>query len=142
MKNDVLTVERTYDVPADRIWLGLTDNNELKKWFFVFKDFKPKPGFKFDFMGGPDEGPHFLHLCEISQLIEGKKLAYTWRYDGYPGNSEVCWELFEKDGKTRVVISHSGLESFAENGKDFSKESFKGGWSYFLNDALRRYLEE
>ncbi|WP_316829209.1 SRPBCC domain-containing protein [Pedobacter aquatilis] len=141
MKNDPLIVERVYDVPAEKIWKALTDNNEIKKWYFQLKDFKPKTGFKFDFLGGPEEGPQFLHLCEITQIIDGKKLAYTWRYDGYPGNSEVSWELFEKADKTRVVITHTGLESLAENGKDFTKESFKGGWTYFLNDALKNYLE-
>ncbi|MCZ4222862.1 SRPBCC family protein [Pedobacter rhodius] len=141
MKTDALIVEHTYNVPANKIWSALTDNNEIKKWYFQLKDFKPEVGFKFDFLGGPEEGPHFLHLCEITQLIEERKLAYSWRYDGYPGNSEVCWELFEKADQTRVVITHSGIESFSENGKDFAKDSFKGGWTYFLNDALKNYLE-
>ncbi|RZL41938.1 MAG: SRPBCC domain-containing protein [Pedobacter sp.] len=142
MKTDSLIVEHTYNKPAAKIWNALTNNLEIKKWYFQLKNFKPEVGFKFDFLGGPEEGPHFLHLCEITQLVEGKKLAYTWRYDGYPGNSEVSWELFEKSGQTRVVITHTGLESFAENGKDFSKDSFKGGWTYFLNDALKNYLEQ
>ena len=67
-------------------------------------------------------------------------MAYTWRYDGYPGNSEVSWELFEKAEKTRVVITHNGLETFAENGENFSKDSFKAGWTYFFGDALKNYL--
>ena len=142
MKSDSLIVENTYNVAADKIWKGLTDNDEIKKWYFQLKDFKPEIGFKFEFLGGPEEGPHFLHLCEITQLVESQKLAYTWRYDGYPGNSEVSWELFEQAGQTRVVITHTGLESFSENGKDFSKDSFKGGWTYFLNDALKNYLEQ
>ncbi|RYD79934.1 MAG: SRPBCC domain-containing protein [Sphingobacteriales bacterium] len=142
METDLLILEHTYNVPAEKIWKGLTDNNELKKWYFHLKDFKPKIGFKFDFMGGPEEGPHFLHLCEITDLVEGRKLAYTWRYDGYPGNSEVTWEIFENSEKTRVVITHSGLESFAHNGKDFNRDNFRAGWTYFLNDALENYLGE
>jgi len=141
MKTNAVVVEHTFNVPALKIWKGLTDNNEIKKWYFQLKDFKPKVGFKFDFIGGADDGEQFLHLCEITQIVAGAKLAYTWRYDGYPGNSEVCWELAEKDGKTRVVITHTGIESFAENGKDFSKDSFTAGWTYFLSDALKRYIE-
>lgn len=138
--NRPLIVEQVYNVDADKIWKALTDNTKLKKWYFQLKDFKPKVGFKFDFLGGPEEGPHFLHLCEITEIVEGRKLAYTWRYDGYPGNSEVSWELFEKAEKTRVVITHTGLETFEENGKNFSKDSFKAGWTFFLSDALKNYL--
>ncbi|KQR67429.1 SRPBCC domain-containing protein [Pedobacter sp. Leaf176] len=135
-----LILEYLYNVEAVKIWTALTDNNEIKKWFFQLKDFKPKIGYKFDFSGGPEQGPHYLHLCEITELVEGRKLAYTWRYDGYPGNSEVCWELFEKAGQTRVVITHTGLETFSENGENFSKGSFKAGWTYFLSNALKNYL--
>lgn len=135
-----LILEYLYDVEAVKIWTALTDNNEIKKWFFQLKDFKPKIGYKFDFSGGPEQGPHYLHLCEITEHVEGRKLAYTWRYDGYPGNSEVCWELFEKAGQTRVVITHTGLETFSENGENFSKGSFEAGWTYFLSNALKNYL--
>jgi len=141
MEKKPLIVESIYDVPTEKVWNALTDNSEIKKWYFQLQDFKPKVGFKFDFLGGPDEGPQFLHLCEITQIEEGKKIAYTWKYDNYPGNSEITWELFEAGDKTRLTLTHTGLESFAENGKDFSKESFKGGWNYFLNDALKKYLE-
>lgn len=141
MEKKPLIVESVYDAPIENVWNALTDNNEIKKWYFQLQDFKPKIGFKFDFLGGSDEGPQFLHLCEITQLEEGKKIAYTWKYDNYPGNSEITWELFETGDKTRLTLTHSGLDSFAENGEDFSKESFKGGWNYFLNDALKKYLE-
>ncbi|WP_421946280.1 SRPBCC family protein [Pedobacter sp.] len=77
----------------------------------------------------------------MTQVEDGKKLAYTWRYDNYPGNSEITWEIFDNGDKTRVTLTHTDLESFEENGKDFSKDSFKGGWTYFLNDALKGYLE-
>lgn len=142
MKNDPVVVERIYDTPIETIWNALTDNNEIKKWYFKLEDFKPKVGFKFDFTGGSGEGQQYLHLCEITEIIENRKLAYSWRYDGYPGNSVVNWELFDQGDKTLVRITHTGLKSFAENGRDFSKESFKGGWTYFLDDALKGYLKQ
>jgi len=142
MKNDPVIVERVYNVHTKDIWNVLTDNNEIKKRYFQLKDFKPKVGFKFDFLGGADEGPKYLHLCEITEIIEGKKIAYSWQYDGYSGNSIVNWELFDQGDKTLVRITHTGLETFDENGKDFSKESFRGGWTYFLNDALKNHLSK
>ncbi|WP_293303972.1 SRPBCC family protein [Pedobacter sp. UBA5917] len=141
MENEPVIVERVYNAPIDKVWKALTDNSEIKQWYFQLKEFKPEIGFKFQFTGGADDGPQYLHLCEITELVEGKKLAYTWRYDGLAGNSEVSWALFEQGDKTLLKLTHTGLESFAANGPDFAKTSFNGGWNYFVNDALKKYLE-
>jgi len=141
MDNQPVIVEATYNQPKNEVWKALTNNDELKKWYFQLEDFKPEVGFKFQFTGGPDDGPQYLHLCQITQVVVEQKLAYTWRYDGFPGNSEITWELFDDSHGCRLRLTHTGLESFTKNGKDFSKESFNGGWNYFVNDALKNYLE-
>jgi len=141
MENEPVIVKRIYNVPIEKVWNALTDNNEIKQWYFQLADFKPEVGFKFQFSGGADNGHQYLHLCEVTEVIPGKKIAYTWRYDGLPGNSEVSWELFEQGDKTLLKLTHTGLESFVTNGLDFAKSSFNGGWNYFLNEALSKYLE-
>lgn len=141
MKTDPLVIERTYNAPIDKVWRALTNNDELKNWYFKLEEFKPEIGFKFDFLGGPDDGPQYLHLCEITELVEGKKIAYTWRYDNYPGSSTVRWELFDKGDQTLLRLTHEGLHTFDGIGKDFKKESFNEGWTYFVHTALKGYLE-
>ncbi|WP_231459411.1 MULTISPECIES: SRPBCC domain-containing protein [unclassified Pedobacter] len=141
MNKEPLIVEKVYNVPAVKVWDALTNIEKIKKWYFQIDDFKAKVGFKFDFVGGPDDGPQYLHLCEITKVEEKKLIAYTWRYDNYPGNSEITWQLFDNGDTTQLKLTHVGLETFKENGKDFVKENFKSGWSYFLNDALQAYLE-
>lgn len=141
MSSKPVIVERTFNAPSAKVWSAITDLDEMRKWYFQLKDFKLKVGFKFDFMGGPEEGPQYLHLCEITEIEEGKKLAYSWRYDNYPGNSIVCWELFDKGEQTLVRITHTGLETIAENGPAFAKANFVEGWTYFLYTALKGYLE-
>ncbi|MDQ8053756.1 MAG: SRPBCC domain-containing protein [Pedobacter sp.] len=141
MKTDPLIIERMYEVSPDKIWRALTVNDELQKWYFKLKEFHPKVGFKFDFIGGPEEGPQYLHLCEITEIVEGKKIAYTWRYDNYPGNSTITWELFDQGGQTLLRLTHEDIHTFEENGPNFTKESFKGGWTYFVHTALKEYLE-
>ena len=140
VNREPVIIESTFPVPIEKVWSALTHNHELKKWYFQLEEFKPEIGFKFQFSGGPEDGPQFLHLCEITQIVQGKKIAYTWKYDSYPGDSEIIWELIETGENTKLKLTHTGLESFEENGKDFSKESFKGGWNYFVNDALKNYL--
>jgi uncharacterized protein YndB with AHSA1/START domain len=141
MNTQPVIVERLFNASIARVWSAITNNDEMKKWYFQLESFQPKVGFKFNFMGGPDKEHQYLHLCEVMEVIEGKKIAYTWRYDNYPGNSLVSWELFDKGEQTLLRITHTGLETFAEAGKDFAKSNFNEGWTYFLYKALKGYIE-
>ncbi|WP_443943518.1 SRPBCC family protein [Pedobacter sp. AW1-32] len=142
MENQPIFVKAIYHVPIDKVWAALTENEQLRKWYFQLEEFKPEIGFTFEFSGGPDEGPQYVHQCEVIELVPGRKIAYTWRYKGYAGNSEVTWALSEDGDFTKLVLSHSGTESFASGGANFTRESFTGGWNYFANDALKKYLEQ
>lgn len=141
MKKESILVERTFNVPVAKVWSALTDTKEMKQWYFDIEKFEPKAGFKFDFMGGPDGGPQYLHLCEITEAKENEKLAHTWRYDNYPGNSLVCWQLMDKGDKTILRLVHSDIHTLEEGGPDFSKENFTEGWNHILHTSLKGYLE-
>ena len=83
----------------------------------------------------------YLHLCEIIDAIPEKKLSHTWRYDGYPGNTMVTFELTEQDGKTLLRLSHQGIETFPEDNEDLSIGNFIAGWNSIIHVSLRNYLE-
>jgi uncharacterized protein YndB with AHSA1/START domain len=139
MKNEPLVFERTYDAPIEKVWQALTDSEKMKAWYFDLPGFKPEVGYEFTFSGGPEEGVQYLHLCKVTEAIPNKKIAYTWRYDGYPGNSEVSFELFDENGKTRLKLTHAGLETFPADNPDFDKSNFNEGWTYFVG-SLGDYL--
>jgi len=40
------------------------------------------------------EGFKYCHRCKVTEAIPNKRLAYTWRYEGYAGDSLVTFELF------------------------------------------------
>ncbi|WP_293301211.1 SRPBCC domain-containing protein [Pedobacter sp. UBA4863] len=141
MKKDSILVERTFNAPIDKVWRALTAHTEMKKWYFNIEKFEPKVGFKFDFMGGSDAGPQYLHLCEITEAKENEKLAHTWRYDNYPGNSLVCWQLMDKGEQTLVRLTHTDVHTLAEGGADFAKENFIEGWNYIVHTNLKNHLE-
>jgi len=75
-------------------------------------------------------------------VIKQKKLSYTWRYENYEGNSLVSFELFAEGDKTKLKLTHKGIETFANNGNDFKKESFAEGWNYIVGKSLPAYLEK
>ena len=141
--NEPFVIERTYDAPVEKVWKALTDKNEMKQWYFDLKEFKPEPGFEFQFYGEGKNGEKFLHLCKITDVLKNKKLRYSWRYDGYEGISFVTFELFDEGEKTRLKLTHEGLESFPKTANnDFAKENFAEGWTYITGTSLKEYLEK
>jgi uncharacterized protein YndB with AHSA1/START domain len=139
MSNQPFVIEQVYDVPVSKVWDAITDNEQMKKWYFQIPDFNPTVGFEFSFSGGAKG--EYKHLCKVTEVIPGKKLTYGWRYEGYPGNSFVSFGLFEEGLKTKLKLTHTGLESFKDAGSDFGPEKFTEGWTYILGTSLRLYLE-
>lgn len=134
-----LVVERTLQAPIGKVWHAITDVTEMRKWYFDLKDFKPEVGFKFNFTAG-NEGKEFLHLCEVTEVVSGRSITYSWRYDGFEGNSFVTFALEPIDANTTTLtISHAGLETFPKQ-EDFARKNFNQGWSYF-GDAIKKYVE-
>jgi uncharacterized protein YndB with AHSA1/START domain len=141
MKNDPFVIERTYNAPIAKAWKAITDRNDMKQWYFDLAEFKPEVGFEFQFLAGSDE-KKYLHRCKISEVLPGKKLTYSWRYDGYEGNSFVTFELYEEGKNTRLKLTHTGLETFPKNNPDFAKESFAKGWTYIIGTSLKEFIEK
>lgn len=141
MKNEPFVIERTLNAPIDQVWKAITDKDQMKQWYFDLAEFKPEVGFKFSFSGGSDE-QQYLHLCEVTEVVAGKRLQYSWRYDQYPGNSFVTFELFDEGGKTRLKLTHEGLETFPTDNKDFARESFSAGWTYIIGKSIVEYFEK
>ncbi|UII34703.1 SRPBCC domain-containing protein [Fulvivirga ulvae] len=135
-----VVIERTYNAPIDRVWSAITDKEKMKEWYFDLEDFKPQVGFKFQFEGGTEE-KCYLHLCEVTEVVPGKKLQYSWKYDGYAGNSFVTFELFDLEGQTKLKLTHTGLGTFPESNPDLARENFVGGWEDIIGRSLKQYLE-
>lgn len=135
-----LVKEITLNAPVSKVWKAITDKEQMKKWYFDLAEFTPEVGFEFRFEGG-DENRSYLHLCKVTEVIEGKKLTYSWRYDGFEGNSFVSWELFDEGGKTKLVLTHTGLESFPESNPDLAIKNFEHGWNEIIGSSLVKYLE-
>jgi len=106
---EAVVVERTFNAPVGRVWKALTDADEMRVWYFDLKEFKPEVGFEFEFII-EHEGMKYHHLCKVTEVIPQKRIAYTWRYKGEPGDSLVTFELFADGNKTKLRLTHEGLE--------------------------------
>lgn len=136
-----LVVEEILNAPVNRVWNAITDKDEMKRWYFDFAEFKPIVGFEFQFYGGTEE-KQFLHLCKIIEVFPDQKLSYSWRYDGYTGNSVVIFELFEEGEQTRLKLTHEGLETFPSETRDFNRENFFAGWTYIIGTSLKEFVDK
>lgn len=140
MKNEPFVIERTFNAPVAKVWKAITDKEDMKVWYFTIKDFKPEVGFEFQFTGSDNE-VSFLHLCKVTAVEVNKKLAYSWTYAEYEGYSVVTIELFPEGDKTRLRLTHEGLESFPANNKSFTRASFTQGWNQIIGTNLKDFLE-
>jgi len=140
MNNEPFVIERTYNAPVEKVWKAITDRDLMQQWYFNIAAFKPEVGFEFTFDGGSKEKT-YTHLCKILEVIPNKKLSYSWRYKDYEGYSVVTFELFDEGEKTRLKLTHTGLETFPQVSKGFSKESFTQGWTHIIGTSLKNFVE-
>jgi uncharacterized protein YndB with AHSA1/START domain len=141
MKPEPIVIERTYNASADRVWKAITDTDQMRQWFFDLVEFKPEQGFEFQFKGGREDRI-FTHLCRVTEVIVGSKISYSWTYDGFEGDTLVTFELFPEGNKTRLRLTHSGLETLPINNPDFAKENFVMGWNGIIGESLKTFLEK
>lgn len=142
MQNDMpVVVTQTYAVPKHKVWDALTNKDQMQQWYFKLDEFKPEPGFRFEFEGGT-ETTKYKHLCEVIDVVTGEKLTHSWQYDGYAGRSFVTWQLSDREQGTLVSLTHEKLETLPESNPDFKKENFLQGWTSILGTSLKNFLEE
>ena len=137
-KGETLTVERLLEAPVALVWRCITTPEDMVRWFFDLKEFKPQPGFEFEFTV-EHQGMTYRHLCKVTEVIPQKKLAYIWRYDGHKGNSLVTYELFAEGNRTRLKLTHDGLETFPDT-PSFARKNFERGWNS-ISSALKDFVD-
>jgi uncharacterized protein YndB with AHSA1/START domain len=140
MKQEPFVIERIYNASVNKVWKAITDKDQMKQWYFDIAEFKAEPGFEFQFKAG-NEGKMYVHLCKIIEVIENRRLSYSWRYEGHEGNSVVTFELFAEGDNTRLKLTHECLETFPQDKPDFRKESFAAGWTQIIGSSLREFVE-
>lgn len=137
-----IEIEESFYVPIEKVWNALTDVDEMKRWYFDNIDsFIPDIGAKSRFAVNSGERI-FTHLWEIIDVVPYRKIAYTWKYLEYKGDSYVTFELYEKPDFVKLVLTVVVTEDFPDEISEFKRESCIGGWTYFINGRLKEYLEK
>lgn len=132
-----LIKEFEYNVPIHEVWQSLIDLRKMKEWYFPqLQKFEPVVGYKFDFDDSNDE---YHKEWIVTRVEKDKTFAHSWSYKGYPGTSEVIFDLFANGKETILRVTHTGLESFPDH-PHFKRERFESGWDNLLGQKLKHLL--
>jgi uncharacterized protein YndB with AHSA1/START domain len=131
---DAVVIERTLDAPVDLVWRMWTDPEHFASWYGP--DGATIPVAKMDVrVGGtrlvcmemqtPDGTMRMWFTGEYRDVVENKRLVYTESMsdehgtvlspsemgmpDGHPTTTEVAVELEDIDGRTKMVMTHTGI---------------------------------
>lgn len=141
MKEQNIIVVENFQANVQTLWLAITDLEQMHQWFFKnISDFSPEVGFKTEFTLSSGERD-FLHQWEIVEVTPPYKIVCKWQYGGYDGISYVTFLLEDEDDKTKLTVTHEGMENFPDEVPEFRKESCKAGWTYFIKDRLSQYAK-
>ena len=138
-----VVVERAFDAPIDVVWRAITDVDQMKQWYIPnIASFKPEVGFRTEF-NVREGGKDYLHQWEIATVVPGSKIACRWKFDGYPGDSLVTFELSPEADKTKLKLTHEGLETFRpEDNPGLARRAFAEGWTNLIGTALKEFVEK
>ena len=113
------------------VFRALIDETELTQWFSNERTvLEPQVGGAWMLKNcRSDTGEINTMRGKILEIIQDKKLSYTWNFDEYPDRPEtfVTWKLEPLDGGSRseIILVHCGL---ANN----SFDGLERNWSYFI----------
>lgn len=135
-----IIVTYLFDSPLDKVWNALSQEAELKKWYFPVRNYQFTVGEEFSFYESEDSHK-FFHQCIFLNIKPKQVIEYSWAHpEQSTGKSVVKWEMNVEGQKTRVTLTHTGVENFADAGDTFSVANFEMGWNAIVKNMLRNYL--
>jgi glutathione S-transferase len=143
MEKTSLEIKRFINAPRERVYKAWTDPAELQRWFgpedvrTIKIDADVRVGGKYRWDLLKQDGEEWACLGEYRELVPGKKIVFTWKWDDDQNwvehNSVVTVELSDRDGGTEVRLVHEKLPS------EESRDRHNEGWNSVL-DRLEKFV--
>lgn len=139
--DEPVVVRQTFNTTAEVVWDAITRPDQMRQWFFEnIPAFEPKVGFETQFNVRSGDR-NFRHMWKVTEVVPRKRITYDWKYEEYPGDSFVVFELSgQKDTVTLTLTCHV-REDFPDDIPEFRRESCLEGWKYFIGLQLKEYLD-
>lgn len=132
-ENEVL-ITRTFDVPLEKVWKAWSDSEMFKKWWGPQGFTCPVANIDFRVGGkyhaamhgpaGTEFDKDMWSTGTYKEIVEMKKIVYTdsfadekgnavpaseYGMQGFPDETTVTVTFEEENGKTKMMMKHSGL---------------------------------
>jgi len=130
----------TINAPANKVWKTLTDPAKVEAWMLMETTFLPQKNKDFTFKAEPNENWDGIFKCSVKEIVENKKLVYTWDTGFINAETIVSFELKEIDKQTEVTLTHSGWEKLAANQQQ-TKDAHSEGWDIRFVQKLKELVE-
>lgn len=135
VSSDSIRLERLLEAPPGKVWDYLTKAELREQWFMGGTDARPQSEFELlvdhdklseEEVPYPDTFECFKGrvFCEKVLKFDPPRLLETTFQEGKGGI--VTYELFAEGGKTRLVLTHSGITDPS------GFRGFGGGWTSHL----------
>jgi uncharacterized protein YndB with AHSA1/START domain len=145
MNGPTLTIERTYEAPAQRVFDAFTSEEVMRRWWHAGPDWKT-PEATVDLriggevrvvMGNPHSDTWYGGGGVYTEIDPPRRLAFTWTWDDDDEHVEqlIVIDFDESNGSTRVTFRHENLWS------QDAVRSHDEGWNLAF-DNLERELRE
>ena len=140
-----LEIRRFINAPRARVYAAWTDPEQLKQWWGpegvqtrkFEADARVGGKYRWDLLN--QEGEEMSVFGEYRELIPGKKIVFTWKWDDDEAwenkSSTVTIELSDRDGGTEIKLTHVQLPS------EESRDRHSEGWNSVL-DRLERFFNK
>jgi uncharacterized protein YndB with AHSA1/START domain len=140
-----LTIERTFEAPAQRVFDAFTSEEVMRRWWHAGPDWETSEasvdlrigGEVRVVMGPPGEGTKHGGGGVYTEIDPPTRLAFTWTWDDDPDHVEqlIVIDFEESGGSTDVTFRHQNLWN------EDAVRSHREGWTGAF-DNLERMLAD
>ncbi len=124
-------VRRTYQASPDRVFAAWTQAEALSAWFAPTADMTTivhmldvRVGGRFRIEMRAPSGTKYITSGVYTEVIPGRRLAFTWQWDGQEEQTEVAVEFRTPDGQTtELLLRHTRFATAA------SRDGHSEGWN-------------
>lgn len=141
-RSQPVIIEQSFDASTDRMWRAITDRDEMIQWYFEdIPAFSAVVGFETGFnVKAPSRD--FYHQWKVTDVIPGKRIAYEWTFKDVEGAGSVVFEVEAKENGALLRLTNTGLDTYPAAYPEFTYESCRDGWRYFIQQRLVRYIKD
>lgn len=135
-EEDAIRRSMILKAPLARVWQALATPEGLSSWLMP-NDFRPVVGAQFTFNAAPDGNWNGIVQCQVTDIQELRRIAFTWsEMPNFPPTL-VTFELHEIGDQTEVRLIHSRRELLPQ---DYTS-SLDKGWGCNMLRRLARIIE-